>query len=79
MSRAATIIKGAVSPGGTNGEVRDNINREMAAFDVDLLFAVVGGWNDNWNFGTHSDSTCGQWVSVKVGSGDDYQVFFVLQ
>merc|ERR1712037_351074 len=60
-------------------EVRDNIKREMAAFDVDLLFAVVGGWNDNWNFGTHSDSTCGQWVSVKVGSGDDYQVFFVLQ
>ena len=78
-SRAATIIKGAVSPGGTNAEVRDNIKREMAAFDVDLLFVVVGGWNDNWNYGTHSDSTCGQWVDVKVGSGDDYQVYFVLE
>ena len=79
MRRAATIVKGAVSPGGTNAEVRNNIKREMAAFDVVLLFVVVGGWNDNWNYGTHSDSTCGQWVDVKVGSGDDYQVYFVLE
>jgi len=80
MRRAATIVKGAVSPGGTNAEVRDNIRDELAAFDVDLLFAVVGGWNDNWNFGSYTDlQTCAQWVDVKVGSGDDYQVFFVLQ
>jgi len=80
MRRAATIIKGAVSPGGTNAEVRDNIRDELAAFDVDLLFAVVGGWNDNWNYGGRTDlQTCAQWVDVKVGSGDDYQVFFVLE
>ena len=47
MRRAATFIKGAVSPGGTNAEVRDCIKDEMAAFNVDLLFVVVGGYNDN--------------------------------
>ena len=79
MGRASTIIKGAVSPGGTNAEVRDNIRQELAAFDVDLLFAVVGGWNDNWNFGFTGHTSCGDWVDVKVGSGDDYQVWFFLQ
>ena len=79
MGRATTIIKGAVSPGGSNAEVRDNIKRAFADFGVDLLFAVVGGWNENWNFGWNVATSCGDWVSVKVGSGDDYQVWFVLQ
>jgi len=78
--RAETIIRGAASPGGEYGPVRDNIKKELAANDVEILFTVVGGYNSNWNFGFTGHTSCGRWVNINTSdTGDDYQVYFFLQ
>merc|ERR1712233_236710 len=69
------VIKEAVTPGGTYTSVRDRIKH---ASSLDVLFTVVGGWNNNWNFGYTGHTSCGNWVTGISDTGDDYQVFFFL-
>merc|ERR1712130_940148 len=69
------VIKEAVTPGGTYTSVRDRIKH---ASPLDVLFTVVGGWNNNWNFGYTGHTSCGNWVTGISDTGDDYQVFFFL-
>jgi len=79
-AQAETIIRGAASPGGSYSAVRDRITQEFAASDVNLLFTVVGGYNDNWNYGQAGHYSCGDWVDIKTSdTGDDYQVYYFLK
>jgi len=76
-AQAETVIRGAASSGGSYSAVRDRIKQEFAASEVKLLFTVVGGFNNNWNYGHGS---CGRWVDIKTSdTGDNYQVYFFLQ
>ena len=73
--RGKAVIREAVTPGGKYTSVRDRIKH---ASSLDVLFAVVGGWNNNWNFGYTGHTSCGNWVNLVSDTGDDYQVFFFL-
>merc|ERR1712130_763569 len=81
MDRAENIIRGAASSGGTYTAVKNRIRYELAAFGVKQLFTMVGGYNSNWNYGTHvTHISCGRWVAIKTSAtGDDYLVWFFLQ